>query len=233
MALSTVTFLGPPPATVGVVAFQNLPAGARAVVSSAYIGSGAGKYGNVGSTWNGLRVSLPTSTLSLNSAGTVTTQLLEETFTPTNPQLTRSGFTLAGWSATQGSAATFAADLSDFTMGPTAQTLFAVWEEIPVEVPSSPAATASEEVAHPFSGPLIHKVDKRTFSAQDSSSITFHGKRLNRIESVMINGINLEITSKSRDHLTFTLPTLLSGTYSIVMESKSGKLTLPRFLTVN
>ena len=233
MALSTVTFLGPPPATVDSSAFLSLPAGARAVVSSAHIGSGAGKYGNVGSTWNGLRVSLPTSTLSLNSAGTVTTQVLEETFTPTNPQLTRSGFTLAGWSATQGSAATFAADLSDFTMGPTAQTLFAVWEEIPVEVPSSSAATASEEVAHPFSGPLLRKVDRRTFSAGEASSITFEGKRLNRIHSVKLDGIELEVISKSRDQITLTIPAMQSGSYTIVIESKSGKLTLTPFIVVN
>jgi hypothetical protein len=101
--------------------------------------------------------------------------------------------------------------------------LFAVWDQVP---------GAAEEVAHPFSGPLLRKVDRRIFTEDEFSSLTFQGKRLNRIDSVSIDGKALDVVSKSRDHITLKLPALPSGNYTLVIESKSGKLTLSRFLTV-
>jgi hypothetical protein len=118
-------------------------------------------------------------------------------------------------------------------MGSSATTLFAVWEEIPVEAPTPSAPTASEEIAHPFSGPLLRKVDRRTFTAGEASSITFEGKRLNRIDSVKLDGIELEVISKSRDQIKLTIPAMQSGSYTIVIESKSGQLTLTPFIVVN
>jgi len=199
-------------------------------VSRAHIGTGAGKYGNVGSTWNGLRVSLPSSTLSLNSEGTIATQVIEETFAPTNPQLTRAGFTLQGWSATQDGTASFAADLSDFIMGPTPTSLFAVWQSLPPVVEEVIAEV--EAPVTQFSGTLIWSVDRRVFDSNSPSTITLVGKRLHQITSASINGVKIEILVKSRGSLTLAKPGMSPGRHTVVFETKSGRLTLPNVVTV-
>jgi hypothetical protein len=171
---------------------------------------------------------LQPSTLSLNSAGTITTQVLEETLAPANPQLSRTGFNLAGWSSTEGGAASFAADLSDFTMGPSDSTLFAVWELIPT-------ATSSEEVEGStvaFSGPLLRGVDKRVFEANSPSTMTLMGKRMNQVVSGAVDGIPVVIDSSSRTHLTIAIEAMKPGTYNLVLHSRSGSLSLLRFLVV-
>ena len=228
-SLNSVTFLGPP-AFVLAGAFDGLSPGARAFVSRTHIGSGAGKYGNVGDDWNGLRVSLPSSTLSLNSAGAVTTQVLEETSAPANPQLSRTGFTLAGWSATDGGAATLAADLSDFTMGSSATTLFAVWEPVPAVV--EPEIAEEETPVTQFSGTLIGSVNNRVFDSNSAATMTLVGKRMHQITSATIDGVKIEIRTKSRGSLTLAKPGMAPGIYTLVFETSAGKLTLPRFLVV-
>lgn len=229
-SLQMIRFLGNAPGSIGANTFTRVGSlgtgnGPNPIVQISRTATGFGS----GSTWNGLTIQIPSSTLSLNSAGTVATQTLEFGETLSAPQLTRPGFTLAGWSATEDSAATFAADLSDFTMGPSAQTLFAVWEENPV---ATSVSSSSEEVAHPFSGPLLRKVDRRVFNADEPSTITFQGKRLHRIDSVKLDGKELAVVSRSKDLITLTIPAMTAGNYTLVIESKSGKLTLTRFIAV-
>lgn len=232
-SLQAVAFLGPAPSVLVGPAPSVLGgditniAGARALVGRTYIGTGTGKFGTVGSNWNGLLVEVLDATLSLNSAGNVTTLRVEFGAAPSTPQPTRSGFTLAGWSTTQGSTAQFAADLSDFIMGSQAQTLFAVWQEVPAQ-----AQSASEELAHPFAGPLLLNLNRSNFEANLSSTLTFQGVRLNRIDSVLLDGKRLEIISKSRSNITLALPAMALGSYTLVIESKSGRLALSRFIVV-
>jgi hypothetical protein len=173
---------------------------------------------------------LQPSTLSLNSAGTITTQVLEETLVPADPQLSRTGFNLAGWSSTEGGTASFAADLSDFTMGPTPTSLFAVWQSL---APVVEEVIAEEEApVTQFSGTLIWSVDRRVFDSNSPSTITLVGKRLHQVTSATINGVKIEIQAKSRGSLTLSKTAMAAGRYTLVLRTESGLLTLPNFVIV-
>ena len=226
-SLQSVLFLGTPP-SLGSGVFLGTASGAKARVSRAHIGSGAGKFGNVGSNWNGLQVEVPTSTLSLNSEGQVATQSVEFGASPTSPSISKTGFTLQGWSTAQGGTATIAPDLSDFTMGPSARTLFAIWEPLP-------AATSSEEIEPEtiqFGGPLLAGVDRRVFDSNVPVNLTFTGKRLHQITAATVKGIKVQIQAKSRGSLTLVAAGLAPGRHTLILETRFGRLTLPAFMVV-
>ena len=58
--ISNVIMLRETPPTVGDNAFANMAAGISVYVPAAGIGTGDGKYGEVGATWNGLLIKIPT-----------------------------------------------------------------------------------------------------------------------------------------------------------------------------
>ncbi len=220
-------FLGPPP-TVGSNAFRDTGAQARALVKRVYIGSGSGKYGDAGSIWNVLRVEVPSSTLSLNAGEGVITQTVQFGEVPANPNTSRTGFTLQGWGTAQGGPATIAPDLSNFTMGPSARTLFAVWEPLP-------AATSSAEIEPAilqFGGPLVAGVDRRVFESGVQATMTLAGKRFHLVTAVTINGLKVNIASQSRASLGLRVPGLAPGRYALVLHTRTGQLSIPRFLVI-
>lgn len=226
--LNKVTFLGDAP-TVGTNVFLGVAVGAKALISRQHVGSGAGQFGPVGSSWNGLQVQVLTSKLTLNSESSASEQEVEFGGSPLHPKTVRSGFSLLGWSLTPNGNPTFASDLANFKMGASDSGLFAVWEPAAV----APNSDTGEVQVVQFSGPLLRSFDRRNFDANSPATISFRGKRLNQISSAAIDGVALRLQSRSPGNIVLAIPSLAPGLHTIVLESKSGRLTLARFLIVN
>ena len=121
-SLGDVYFLGNAPDYVGIQAFHNLAAGAKAHITSTATGFGTEP------TWNGLNIEVAEpQTVTFNSKGgsSVSTDSInagEALGEPADPS--RSGYTFQGWSATDGgTAVTF-----PYTPGVTEDiTLYALW----------------------------------------------------------------------------------------------------------
>jgi uncharacterized repeat protein (TIGR02543 family) len=100
-ALTSIYFLGSAPENIGDDAFDNISSSAKA-----YVKTGVSSFG---STWAGLVVTVGVYTVTYNTSGgsAVTAQDYGANIaTPTSP--TRTGYTFAGWSATNaGSTITF------------------------------------------------------------------------------------------------------------------------------
>jgi uncharacterized repeat protein (TIGR02543 family) len=125
-ALTSFYFLGNAPTSVGDYALTNVASGAKA-----YIKSGNTSFGSAGSDWYGLVVTVGFYTVSYNTSGgsAVTAQNYGANIAaPTSP--TRTGYTFAGWSRTNGgSVITFPhtpASAGDIT-------LYAKWNQNPVK----------------------------------------------------------------------------------------------------
>jgi uncharacterized repeat protein (TIGR02543 family) len=119
-SLTSVYFLGNAPANIGTNPFQSVASGAKA-----YIKSGATGFGSAGADWNGLIVEVGVYTVSYNTNGgsTITAQGFRGNIAEPSPP-TRTGYTFAGWSATDGGS------ILTFPYTPTSNsdfTLFANW----------------------------------------------------------------------------------------------------------
>jgi uncharacterized repeat protein (TIGR02543 family) len=141
-SLTSIYFLGNAPATGGMDVFT----GAGDIVgSTAYIKSTSTGFPSVGSLWNGLTVAIGVYEARYNPNGgsTVTASSFVRNGSiasaPTAP--TRSGYTFAGWSATDGGiAVTF-----PYSLGVNADTtLFAKWT-----LDAAPAASTAAAITQP------------------------------------------------------------------------------------
>jgi uncharacterized repeat protein (TIGR02543 family) len=119
-SLTSVYFLGNAPANIGTTPFLSVASGAKA-----YINSGATGFGSAGDGWNGLIVEVGVYTVSYNTNGgsNISAQGFRGNIAePSVP--TRTGYTFAGWSATDGGS------VLTFPYTPTSNsdfTLFANW----------------------------------------------------------------------------------------------------------
>ena len=78
-------------------------------------------------------------TLTLDDLGTTTTQSVTYNANPSDPGSTRLNLTLVGWSDGDDNVAEYAADLSDYTMPASNDTLYAVWK---LSTPTAPTVSA-------------------------------------------------------------------------------------------
>ena len=155
-SLSSVYFMGQAPEAART-SFFGVSSGAKA-----YINSGITSFGSAGVGWQGLVVTVGFYSVTYNTNGgsVVTTQSHGANIpTPTSP--TRTGYTFAGWSATDGgSVITF-----PYTPASTGDiTLYAKWTVIPAVDTPAPAVDNSLSLAAELSARTIGF--KKSFSAK-------------------------------------------------------------------
>jgi len=158
-SLTSVYFLGNAPANVGTTPFLSGASGAKA-----YIKSGATGFANVGTNWNGLVVEVGVYTVSYNTTGgsSISAQGFRENIVEPNAP-TRTGYTFAGWSATDGGS------VLTFPYTPSSNsdlTLYAKWNAIPVI--ETPATVADNSAAIGAAAELAARTigAKQRFSAR-------------------------------------------------------------------
>jgi uncharacterized repeat protein (TIGR02543 family) len=163
-ALGSIYYLGNAPATVDEDAFFGVASGAKA-----YIKSGATGFANVGTNWNGLVVEVGVYTVSYNTTGgsSISAQGFRGNIAePSAP--TRTGYTFAGWSATDGGS------VLTFPYTPTSNsdlTLYAKWNAIPViETPVTVAETPVTVVDNSAAIAAAAELAARTIRAKKSSA---------------------------------------------------------------
>lgn len=163
--LTRVYLLGIAP-NVGTGAFSNVPADAKA-----YIKTGAPGFPAVGDKWNNLTVAIGVYNVTYDSSGgspVASGAFIEDgaiSQAPTQP--TKSGYTFAGWSATDGgSTITF-----PYTPAPSADiTLFAKWTSEAASVPvSDPEVSAPADPPVSNAAPAIKTAKKASKSIQFSA----------------------------------------------------------------
>jgi uncharacterized repeat protein (TIGR02543 family) len=161
-SLTSVYFLGNAPANIGTTPFLSVASGAKA-----YIKSGATGFGSAGDGWNGLIVEVGVYTVSYNTNGgsNISAQGFRGNIAePSAP--TRTGYTFAGWSATDGGS------VLTFPYTPTSnsdQTLHAKWNAIPViETPVTVAETPVTVVDNSAAMATAAELAARTIRAKKS-----------------------------------------------------------------
>lgn len=102
-----------------------------------------------------------------------------------------------------------------------------------VSATSSEAGTAEMEQAPVlFGGPKIASLVKAAAASAPSSQLQFVGKRMNKVTSASVGGLQATI-SVTRSTLSITVPEgLAPGIYNLVLESTDGRITIMRFVTV-
>lgn len=136
------------------------------------------------------------------------------------PTSSRSGYEFLGWFDSSQPASLLS---GNYTPGSNL-TLTASWSEI--------AQVAAETPAINVPLPTITK-----FSNQDvlpGENVVVSGQRLDQVHSVSVGALNAEISLQSEAGFTFRTPDLLAvGSYDIVLETASGRMTLISALKVN
>ncbi len=97
------------------------------------------------------------------------------------------------------------------------------------------ASSSSDEVPPPvyYGGPKITGFSKpASIGSSLGGDIRLEGKRMAKVTSATIGGVAAEFVS-TRTSLRVTVPTgLKPGTYDLVLQTSSGKITILRFVTI-
>ena len=107
-------------------------------------------------------------------------------------------------------------------------TFFAVWESTLGATPSPSSPTAEPSV---YLGPVVTSFSNVSVFAGES--VTIYGRRLASINSFAIDGLEVDISSKSETSLVVSIPiTVDSGIKDLVAIGAFGKLTIMDALTI-
>lgn len=167
-------------------------------------------------------------TLTLDNEGSTVSQSLTKGATPTDPfgSTDRSGFTLSGWSQTNGGSVDFQADLSDFNMGSGNETLYAVWSATQAEKKEFSATTTPE----PYRGPYFTTATVYTSAGE---SLEIAGERLSSISKAEIDNTVLEILALDDSQMVIRIPTNVpAGKFDLRVTSAFGVLTHQSLIVV-
>ncbi len=142
----------------------------------------------------------------------------------TLPTSSRSGYDFLGWfSASQPSLLLS----GSYTPGSN-QTLTASWSEIVQVAAAPPADTPTLNIVLPE----IKSFSSQTVSPGDK--VVVSGRRLDMVQSASVGGLNAEISLKSEGGFTLQTPASLpGGSYDLVLETASGRITFMSALRIN
>jgi uncharacterized repeat protein (TIGR02543 family) len=194
-ALTSIYFLGSAPENIGDSAFENISSSAKA-----YVKTGVSSFG---STWAGLVVTVGVYTVTYNTSGgsAVTAQDYGANIaTPTSP--TRTGYTFAGWSATNGGSTI------TFPYTPVVKndvTLFAKWTPISpnaavAKTSSVPKFAAGASSLSKSGKAAIQKIVKKS-GADATYTIIGEAGKSNGVPARFVKALAMARAEKVKAHL--------------------------------
>lgn len=166
-------------------------------------------------------------TVSFNSSGGAAQTALNFTLgsSPLSlPTSSRTGYEFLGWfDSSQPSSL-----LSGSYTPASSLTLTASWSEIVQVAAQTPGETPSLSVALP----QINSFSNKTVLPGDD--VVVSGRRLDRVYSASLGGLNAEISLQSEGGFTLQAPaSLAAGIYDLVLEAASGRITFISALRVS